>query len=172
MSLFIAANLVLHLLNFTVFYVFLGPESFKWALLFSVIVQMIPSRTVFINRNSVYCSAVTLLMLHFGAEPVTAFVVGGVLAIVPFALIGIVPRMVSESNILPALFTILLWNFGVNPMHIYIFSSFVVAKIWIAIFANTKYMEWKALKKNYDIQKNLGQRERYRKSELRKVLPE
>ena len=142
---YLAANIILHITNLTVFYIFGGMEMIKWALLFSVLVQLLPSNTVFINRNSVFSAAIALLTLKVGATPAQAFITGGILSLVPFNLMGVVPRIVSPSSILAAGFVVLAYSLGINPLHAYLLGSFIGAKILLLWYAHTKFMPAKTV---------------------------
>jgi len=142
---YLVANIILHITNLTVFYIFGGIEMMKWALLFSIVIQILPSNTVFINRNSVFSSAIALFALEVGATPVQAFITGGILSLVPFHLMGVVPRIVSPSAILAAGFVVMACHLGFSPLYAYLLGSFIGAKILLLWYLNMKFMPTKTV---------------------------
>ena len=142
---YIVANIILHIVNLAVFYTFGGMGMMKWAVLFSIVVQLLPSNTVFINRNSVFSAAIALLTLKLGATPVQAFITGGILSLVPFHLMGVVPRIDSPSAILAAGFVVMACHLGFSPLYAYLLGSFIGAKILLAWYLHAKFMSTKTV---------------------------
>ena len=147
---YLIANVVLQIVNFAVFLSYGGLDYLKWAVLFGVLIQFLPSNTFILNKNSVLASGIVLLALKLGLTFPQAFICG-VLAIWPFSLLGIVPNPVSPSVVLPAAFTSLVFYFGLNPLYSYLFGSFVVTKMYLLMFFSNKYMEASASKPDLSV---------------------
>lgn len=135
---YLIANAILQLVNLAVFFSYAGLDSLKWAVLFGFVIQLLPSNTFILNKNSVLASGVVLLALKLGLNYPQAFAFG-ILAIWPFSLLGVVPNPVAPSVVLPAAVTALCRFFGVGPLLSYFIGSFIVTKIYILLALSGKF---------------------------------
>ena len=143
MSILIYRKILLHAVNLSVFYLFGG--GIYAAIIFSILVEVLPANIWFASRTAIYCSGASLLALYFGALPFQAFIFGAFIALWPLQLMGAATMdLFSPTAILPAGFTVLAYNMGINPIHAYMFGSFVIAKIYIVMFVAGKGFEQKS----------------------------
>ncbi len=140
MSILIYRKVLLHAVNLSVFYLFGG--GIYAALVFSVLVELLPANIWFASRTAIYCSGVSLIALYFGALPFQAFILGAFVALWPLQLMGAATMdLFSPTAILPSGFAVMTYSMGMNPIHAYMFGSFVIAKIYILMFVAGRRME-------------------------------